>query len=702
MRLSIVRSIYLKELRETLRDRRTIGFMLVLPLVLYPMMIIGMTRFQESIEEEIRMRTARLALWGEAPPGLLDELRARKFEVLPGKALTDDLRSRLAKAEFPPFERIPEADSPKTQKRADEMREAASDHPLVVTARPAILDRSIDLVLVVYPQKARDGVIHTAILYDTVRQDSRRARGRLDTALEGFSRKLLAMRETERGLTEGFTTGIETRARDVAPKARRSGFGLGTALPFILLAISASAGFYRAVDTTAGEKERNTMQTLLCAPVRPIEIVAGKFAAISTITLIAAGANIVSLGLTFGNVSRQIGGMSLSPSQYALVFAVLVPVTLLTSALFLAVGVFAKDFRDGQNLLTPVMLVTMMPAAITMIPGVESNLYIMMAPCVNVAMLIKALLVGEAKPDQIFITLVSSAAYAVLALTFAARVFERESLLTGGKDTFRGLFGFGEKRREVTPSLAFACFCAVLVLIFYGSVLPRMDLRFFLLFVEYGLILLPTVAIVLALRLPPAETLSLRWPGWRPMFAGLFIGASGWAVAHALLRLLPPPESLARALQKVMLLDRIDIPFAYVLFLGAISPGLCEELFFRGLIQSGFRKLPMWTAILASGLLFGVAHGSIYRMLPVTLLGMLFAYLAWRSRSVFPGMLAHAVNNGVGISIVAFAPLRDYVVSQKMQFIPLSWSAAGAVVLVIGLMLARGRRRDQNTSFNPN
>lgn len=688
MRFPIVRAIFLKEIRETLRDRRTLVFMLGLPLLLYPGMIIGMSKFQDSLDEQSRDRTARLTIWGEAPAELVAELKARNFEVQldPAQKIGNDL---------PVFEPIPDTDTREGAKKAEEARAAIDVHPLAIAARPGILARKTDLILAIWPQKPDSGLQNMAILFDSVRQDSSKARTRLDRALADYRKQLVDRREAEKGLAKGFSQGVDIKSRDVAPKSRRSGFGIGMMLPFMLLAISATAGFYRAVDTTAGEKERNTMQTLLCAPVRPIEIVAGKFAAISVITMVAAAANIASLGLTFNSVSRSMagGGLTLSGWHYLVVFLTLVPVTLLTSALFLAVGVFAKDFRDGQNLLTPVMMLTMMPAAITMLPGVESNAYTMMAPCVNVALLIKALLVGEARPDQIFITVVSSAAYAMLALSFAARVFERESLLTGGKDTFRGLFGLEEKHREVTPSLAFFSFCVVLVLIFYGNVLPQMSMEKLLLLIQFGLILLPTLLIVKSLRLPLAETLSIRWPGFRPIVAGVLIGASCWTVGSTLLRLLPPPESLQKAMQKVLLLDKPDPPLAMVLLLIAVAPGICEELFFRGLVQGGFRRMGMWTAILVTALLFGVAHGSIYRMMPVTLLGVVVGYLAWQSRSVIPCMFAHAINNGIAALLVSYPPLREYAAKQKMLFLPLEWSAAGAVVLAIGLWLARQPQR---------
>ncbi|MBS1827126.1 MAG: CPBP family intramembrane metalloprotease [Acidobacteria bacterium] len=692
MRRSIVRAIYLKELRETLRDRRTITFMLVLPLLLYPMLIIGMSRFQQNLEKESAQRTAKVLLWGEPAPGLLELLRSRNFDVAVNQYLPGGLGERLRMGEFSQFEPYPDAEDPDADKKMEELRDKASNHPLAVAARPLVLDRKTDAVLVLLPGGAKDGKQEVMILFDSVRQDSRRVRGRLGTALDEYRKQLLRAREESSGLEKGFTAGLGMESRDVAPKLRRSGFSVSITLPFVLLAISATAGFYRAVETTAGEKERNTMQTLLCAPVRPLEIVVGKFAAIATITLIAAAANITSLGLTFNNVSRQMSqGSSLGPSQYVLVFVVLVPVTFLTSALFLAIGVFAKDFRDGQNLATPVMMLTMMPAAVTMLPGVEANMYTVFLPCVNVALLIKALLVGEAQPDFIFLTLVSSAAYATLALLFAARVFERENLLTGGKDTFRGLFGFGDKRREVTPSMAFAMFCGVLVLLFYGSTVPKIDIRFLLVVTQYGMILAPVVLAVLAMKLPVKETLSLRWPGWRPMVAGVLVGLSAGSAASLTLRLLPPPESLAKSLQKVMMLDRVDIPIAWILFAVSISPGICEELLFRGFMQGAFRKLGMWASIGLSAFLFAVAHASIYRMMPVLLLGLAIGWLFWHSKSVLPGMVAHALNNGLAVAVISVPAIRDYFVKNKLQFLPLEWSLAGLVVCGVGLWLVVSR-----------
>src|SRR5262249_18522487 len=177
----------------------------VVPLLLYPMMIIGMTRFQESLEQESRTRTAKLAVWGDAPAALLNELREHKFELLPGKGLTDEIRQKLARNEYEPFETYPiDDESPEARAKRDAMRDRAAAHPLTVAARPLILDRQVDLVLVIWPPGIADGAQQTAILYDSVRQDSSQARTRLEASVAAYRKSVLVKREGDHGLPAGF------------------------------------------------------------------------------------------------------------------------------------------------------------------------------------------------------------------------------------------------------------------------------------------------------------------------------------------------------------------------------------------------------------------------------------------------------------------------------------------------------------------
>src|SRR4030095_7367579 len=107
-------------------------------------------------------------------------------------------------------------------------------------------------------------------------------------------------------------TAILSRSEDVAPPRRRSGRILGVGLPFVLIMLSATGALYAAIDLTVGEKDRATMQTLLCAPVHSLEIVTGKFLTVWCISLIAAAANSTSLGLTITSAVNA-SGLSMSP-----------------------------------------------------------------------------------------------------------------------------------------------------------------------------------------------------------------------------------------------------------------------------------------------------------------------------------------------------------------------------------------------------
>lgn len=693
MRLRIAWTIYLKEIRETLRDRRTLTMMIGLPLVLYPLMIIGMSSLRESEQEKSEARASAVSIWGDAPAELLMQLKGKRVTVRRWDGIPNDLRQDFESGKLSPIKGRP----PKEARK----QKSEPDHPVTIAARRLVLSRSVDAVLVIWPDVRPSleagGLGNMTVLFDSVRPDSEKAGNRLTDELVDYRTSVLLQRERNRGLAAGFSKAIEITSKNVATESRRAGFGLGQILPFLLIAVSFSGAFYSAIDTTAGEKERGTMQTLLCAPLSPTEIIFGKFLSVWTVALIAAAANIASMALTFQRLSKSAGSLMISPENYALAFLMLLPVTLMVTAMFLAAGVFAKDFKDGQNFLMPVLMLILLPSGLTLSPGSELTAWTAFLPVGNISLLMRSLFVGEASPDMIFLTLLASAIYATLAVLFAARVFEREAILLGGKDTIRGVFGLEEKGvRSATPSLALSVFAVVLVSAFYGSLaLSGRGVRVTLSAIQLGFFLLPPLALTRLMALPVSETLLWRTPSWRGVAAGLLVGASGWTVAAALLRLMPPPESLNQAMRKVLLLDGGAQPLWVVWLFIAIMPAICEETLFRGLILSGFRRLGPWPAILLSSLLFGLAHSSVYRMLPTALLGAFFGYLAWRTRSIIPGIIAHATNNGI-LATVAFNASAP---AQSLQFVPWTWTAGGCLITALGLLLV-SREGSTKTSGN--
>ena len=693
MRARIVRTIFLKELRESLRDRRTLMMMVALPLLLYPLMILGLGKLQESQEEASEARVSHVSVWGQVTQPLLDRLRAdNDLDLHSGEGLPEDVRRDLEGGRF-----SPPPPEPRTERRA-----AKKDTPkkppmpetaLLLAARSFILSRKTDGVLLAWPglPAALDsgGLGHLSIFFDSVRTDSGKAGERLQEDIAAYRKVLVEQRERAHGLAQGFSTGVEIHRQNVASSKRQSGQFLGGILPFALVFMSAMGGFYAAIELTAGEKERGTMQTLLCAPLRPTEIIFGKFLAAWTLGLLASMANIVSLGATFARITLPGGTIKVDPAACALAFLMLIPVSFTVTALYLAIAVFARDFKDGQNYLTPMLFALMIPLGATMLPGVELNAWTAFAPIVNIALLIKGVFLGEAPADMMFLTLLSSMAYALLAILLAARVFGTESLLLGGRATFRGIFR-PEPRQGGLPSPAtgLTFFAVMQVVFFYGSLtLQSAGVLPGLLAAEFGFFLLPVLALIAAMGFSFPETLSLRRPPVRAVAGSVLLGFSAWAVAAGvLLRLLPPPDSLVKALRKVILLEDSHAPLWIILLVVAVTPALCEELLFRGLLLSSLKSLGKWPALLITALLFGLAHSSIYRLLPTMFLGLVLGYVVWQTGSVWCSMIVHAVNNGL-LATLAFAHPAQVEWVTAAKFLPWTITLAGAVVMLAGWVL---------------
>ena len=291
-----------------------------------------------------------------------------------------------------------------------------------------------------------------------------------------------------------------------------------------------------------------------------------------------------------------------------------------------------------------------------------------------------------------FLVLAASSLYAMLTLLFAARTFSREQILLGGKGAVRSLFTF-ERRDDAkaTPALALTLFAVTLVAGFYGSLaLEKHGIVSLILITQYACFLLPVVALAVWMKLPLRETFSLRRPHWRSVIGCVLLGASSsLAIAGFALRLLPPPESLAEGMEKMILLGDVPASLWLVWFVVAITPALCEETLFRGVILSGFRRIGPWPAILISALLFGLAHASIYRLLPTFALGVVLGYAAWRSGSIYCSILIHALNNGLIATLVHYEASHDRLGLSELTMVPWSITLAAAAVMVTGLALLR-------------
>ncbi|HET6765647.1 MAG TPA: ABC transporter permease subunit, partial [Longimicrobiaceae bacterium] len=339
MNWRVVRLVAAKELRETLRDRRTLMMMVIIPIFLYPTLFVVIEQLALFGQRNLKATVAQVAVSETpAPTGLVPFLaRDSGLHVVARPAA------------------------------AAEVAAGRVDAAVVVTvAPPAAMDGPGD----------PEGAQTIRVLFDASRERSQHARELLSRRLAVWNDTLLARRLAARGLPAGFAKPVAVSDSSVASAEKLGGYALGRLLPMILILMTVLGAFYPAIDLAAGEKERGTLETLLTAPVPPREIVAGKFVAVSLIGFGAAALNLGSMLLTFQSGLFQITRLAkldfrLPAGSILVVLAVMIPLAVLFSALFLGIAVRAQSFKEAQNALTPVYLVSIIPAFLASMPGIE-------------------------------------------------------------------------------------------------------------------------------------------------------------------------------------------------------------------------------------------------------------------------------------------------------------------------------------------
>ncbi|GMW02881.1 MAG: hypothetical protein AMXMBFR84_40170 [Candidatus Hydrogenedentota bacterium] len=674
MNVFLVDTIFRKELLDMIRDRRTIVAMIFIPIVLYPSLFIFGSQALLMERDQIATTPSTYVIQAENPEAI--------FALLVEEPLLSMNNSSN-----------PEAD---------------------------LKDGKIDAIVAVEEgfdtQMLLDQTAAIRILYDATEAASAEAARRIERGLESGNGKILARRLENIGLNEEFVQPISIQKTNIASSTKATGALLGTIIPLVMILMLGIGAFYPAIDLTAGEKERGTLETLLSTPVTTLDIVAGKFLAVFCLAMVTGLLNLGSMMLTLSFQLSQLKDslgdwqIQLPFSNVLLILLVMLPLAFFISAMMMSLAVFARSFREAQTFVTPFFALLIFPAAFAALPGTELSTWTQMVPITNTALLFKSLLTSEATGQQIFIVLMSTTGYALIALLLANAIFRNEELILSEEHGIH----FSMRRSEIPPrsyptlSTAFLLFTICGLLLFYvGTVVQSRYALYGVAMTQWLLFLAPTVLILWYMRVDLKASLHLRMPSPFALLAGVLI-AAGWLIIQLQLgflqqRIFTVPEEFAEAMRDM--LDIQGAPLVLLLFATAVSPAICEELLFRGAILSAFRRrFPMWICVIAVGILFGVAHLSVYRVMLTAASGMLLTYLVWRSRSIWVSMLVHLLLNSTAIllersiaSEYAYVPkwLTNAVIHADETGNPLpTWllmSAIGLFVAGMGVLEATSR-----------
>lgn len=735
-----VRWLFQRELKDQLRDRRTMFTIFCLPLMLYPLM--GLLMMQMA-----QLRTPRVLkvaiLQSDALPDSLTEYL--KQETVPTNTEANSDNSKTS--EGPKVESDAKiAEQAKAINLVDDRGNQASWN-LVETEtlspeslatiqtylgddagsrddaeaassterkseKELLAALQVDAVLLASNPKDE---VKFSVVADLAAESSQLACIHVEQTIQKWKERQIANELVRSGIDAKVLKSAPIATVDVAEAGQKQTILWAKILPLIMFVWALTGAFYPAIDLCAGEKERGTLETLLSGPATRREIVFGKLFAVICFSVLTAVLNLMSMQITIGVVSKHFAGMGASSvamgplSLWAIgwLLVMLLPISILFSSVALAIAALARSSKEGQYYLMPLLVIGMPLVMLPMMPGIRLSIGTSMFPVAGAILLARTLVEGQYSQAVLFAPMVVlvTGVSCWLATRWAVRQFESESVLFRETDRFdmaAWLQHLWRDRAEVaSPSMAALCAALILIGLFYARLqggVPELTWNYVArstIATQLAMILAPclimaiflTTSIRKALRLHRVPLLSLP----AAVLIAFCMHPSYVYLAQWIQREFPFSADTQAALAGVDSLLS-GAPLVGLLLTLAVIPAICEELAFRGFIFAGLQhNKGAVRAIVVTSLLFGLSHGVLQQSISATLMGFILGLIAWRSGSVVCGIIIHICHNSLSMLFVKAASTWEKTPSVLQPFIEQTtdgfqytsnWQAISSVVAI--------------------
>jgi len=393
--------IYKKELMELLRDKKTLIFTILLPTLIMPIILGGFAYFSVMMDKKHKSEELNFAIIGqENAPEFVSMLKKEKGFNLKSDIVLNKIPKIIRKGKLKFVVEIP-----------------------------------TDFLKKIQTLKQTSIVLH----YNAALSGSK-VRSRMQNFIDKFNKHLQKQQLGQVNLDESTLTAliqpIKMNTKSIADKREKIGEIVGGMAAYFLLIITLSGAIYPALDLGVGEKERQTLETLLLNPVPRWQLVMAKFSVIFTTGFLAVFLALSSiLGWTF------IAGQALSVAKFSQVLQVigigpilmmmfmLVPTSAIFAAILLTISIYARNFKEAQNYISPLMMLVIMPVLIAMVPGIELNWTTAMIPLTNIALAMKEILKGTMDYSILLVIFGSTSILAGIAIWFCSYWFSKETVL---------------------------------------------------------------------------------------------------------------------------------------------------------------------------------------------------------------------------------------------------------------------------------
>lgn len=392
----MIKSIFLKELKDTLRDRRTLMTMLVIPLLLFPIILNVFIEISTEFEKDAATKRIKIGMVGKKNNPVERAIR--------------DIPSVISKKTI-----IQYIDTNKLI--LDLQKDSIQLGFYVPSNYNALIEQMKPCPIRVYHDATSIGMQERAEQYMVVVEGQEKI-NRLN--------KLQIDRQKIEPIAVSYI--------NVASEKEMIGKLAGGLLPYIFIAFGFIGCMYPAIDLFTGEKERGTIETLLTTPVTRWQILIGKMGVVvlsgltaSTCALVGLFLSIETLDILPNQEILQVVHSILSPGFIVMLYSLLIPLTIFFAGVMIPISIHAKSFKEAQSIITPLNIVMVLPAMVGFFPGIELNWITAAIPVVNVVLSTKELIAGTLEIGLVAISFTVMISLALLAVLVSYRRFDKET-----------------------------------------------------------------------------------------------------------------------------------------------------------------------------------------------------------------------------------------------------------------------------------
>ncbi len=397
--------VFKKEIKELLRDKKTLLFIVALPIAVFPLIfaVMAFITSQAALEAEQEVHTYAI-INGEHAQEFTDKVFYHKsFKLYQGD---------------------------KTFTTAEQLKDAV---------------KSGDIDMGIYlPSNARDTLDdEKQSEWQVVFNDAKSINflfQRVKELASEFGNSIRADKLTSYGISDELQTAIIDPVKvvkvDTADKRESLGEKIGGFIPYLLIPLVLMGASYPAIDLGAGEKERGTLETLLLTPITRTQLVLGKFITLLVSSIVTTSITVLSMGvwitIAINVMDLEIAKTAFSTLHvidFALIFIILLPLAAIFASLALAISIYARSFKEAQNYMTPLSMGVIFPIIVALLPNVELTAKTAFIPVTNVALAIKEIIKGTVDYTLVGLIFLATVIVAGALIAFCVKWFNKEEVL---------------------------------------------------------------------------------------------------------------------------------------------------------------------------------------------------------------------------------------------------------------------------------